>query len=105
MLRFSAESRQNASALLHGLIRRQPLSADGWHVLGDLRWNERDMEQALLCFRIASCQATSNEHYALAYGGALARNHREEESFFLARESGAEVRQLVASRWNLDQLD
>lgn len=81
MLRFSADSRQNASALLHGLIRRQPLSADGWHVLGDLRWNERDMEQALLCFRIASCQATSNEHYALAYGGALARNHREEESF------------------------
>ena len=81
MLRFSAESRQNASALLHGLIRRQPLSADGWHVLGDLRWNERDMEQALLCFRIASCQATSNEHYALAYSGALARNHREEESF------------------------
>jgi tetratricopeptide (TPR) repeat protein len=81
MLRFSAETRQNASALLHGLIRRQPLSAHGWHVLGDLRWNERDTEQALLCFRIASCQATGNEHYALAYGDALARNHREEEGF------------------------
>jgi tetratricopeptide (TPR) repeat protein len=81
MLCLSAETRQNASALLHGLIRRQPLSADCWHVLGDLRWKERDIEQALLCFRIASCQATGNEHYALAYGDALARNHREEEGF------------------------
>ena len=81
ILCLSAESRQNASALLHGLIRRQPMSAIAWHVLGDLRWKERDMEQALLCFRIASCQATGNEHYALAYGDALARNHREEEGF------------------------
>lgn len=82
MLRFSAETRQNASALLHGLIRRQPLSAEGWHVLGDLRWKERDMEGALLCFRIACCQAPGNEHHALAYGEALARNHREQEGSF-----------------------
>lgn len=81
LLRFSAETRQNAGGLLHALIRRQPLSADGWHVLGDLRWQERDMEDALLCFCIASCQATGNEHYALAYSDALARNHREEEGF------------------------
>jgi tetratricopeptide (TPR) repeat protein len=81
MLRFSAETRQNASTLLHGLIWRQPHSADGWHVLGDLCWKDRDIERALLCFRIASCQATGNEHYAIAYGDALARSHREEEGF------------------------
>jgi len=81
MLRFSAETRQNATTLLHGLVRRQPLSADGWHVLGDLRWKERATEDALLCFRIASCQATGNEHYALAYCDALIRIHREDEGF------------------------
>jgi tetratricopeptide (TPR) repeat protein len=81
MLRFSAETRQNASTLLYGLIRRQPQSADGWHVLGDLRWKDRDTEGAPLCFRISSCQAVGNEHYAVAYADALARNHREEEGF------------------------
>ncbi len=81
MLRFSAETRQNASALLYGLIRRQPLSADGWHVLGDLCSKERATKDALLCFRIASCQATGNEHYALAYCDALIRNHQEDEGF------------------------
>ena len=81
MLRYSAETLQSASALLHGLIRRQPHAADGWHVLGDLRWKERDIEGALLCFRIASCLASGNEHYAFAYGNALARNHREQEGF------------------------
>jgi cellulose synthase operon protein C len=81
MLRFSAETRRNASALLHGLIRRQPLSADGWHVLGDLSSKERATEDTLLCFRMASCQATGNEHYALAYCDALIRNHREDEGF------------------------
>jgi len=81
MLRFSAETRQRANALLYGLIRRQPHSAEGWHVLGDVRWKERDMEGALLCFRIASCQAAGNEHYAYAYSDALARNQREQEGF------------------------
>jgi tetratricopeptide (TPR) repeat protein len=81
ILSLSAETRQTASSLLHELIRRQPLSADGWHTLGDLRWRERDMEGALLCFRLASCQATGNEHYAIAYADALARNHRDEEGF------------------------
>ena len=81
MLRFSAETRQHANALLHGLIRRQPHAAEGWHVLGDARWKDRDIEGALLCFRIASCQASVNEHYAYTYGDALARNHREQEGF------------------------
>jgi predicted Zn-dependent protease len=81
ILSVSAHTRQDASSLLHELIRRQPLSADGWHILGDLRWKERDTEGALLCFRLASCQAPANEHYAISYADALARNHREEEGF------------------------
>lgn len=80
-LRFSAETRAKADALLRELIRRRPHSADGWHVFGDLCWNDRDVASALLCFRIASCQAPENEHYALAYANTLGRNHQEEEGF------------------------
>lgn len=39
------------------------------------------MEGALLCYRIASCLATSEEHYARAYADALAGEKREEEGF------------------------
>lgn len=81
LLGVSAETRPEASALLHRLISRQPQSAEGWHVLGDLHWKERDIEGALLCFRLASCQAFDNEHYAFAYCDALARNHRQNEGF------------------------
>jgi len=81
LLSVSAQTRPAASALLNGLIRRQPQSAEGWHVLGDLHWREHDIEGALLCFRLASCQASDNEHYAFAYCDALARNHRQKEGF------------------------
>jgi len=81
LLSVSAETRADASALLNGLIRRQPQSAEGWHVLGDLLSIERDIEGALLCFRLASCQASDNEHYALAYCDALAQKHRQKEGF------------------------
>jgi tetratricopeptide (TPR) repeat protein len=81
MLRFSAETCEHASSLLHTLLRRQPQSADAWHVLGDLLWKEAEKERALLCFRIASSLALANEHYALAYANTLAQSHREEDGF------------------------
>jgi predicted Zn-dependent protease len=81
LLGVSAETRPDAIALLNGLIRRQPQSAEGWHVLGDLHWRECDIEGALLCFRLASCLASDNEHYAFAYCDALARNHSQKEGF------------------------
>ena len=94
ILRFSAESCQHAGSLLHTLVRRQPQSADAWHVLGDLLWKARDMEGALLCFRLAFCLAADNEHYAFAYGDALARNHRAEEGFAVPRRRGRVIPQL-----------
>src|SRR5271155_5572530 len=78
---FSAETCEHASSLLHTLLRRQPQSADAWHVLGDLLWKEAEKERALLCFRIASSLALANEHYALAYANTLAQSHREEDGF------------------------
>ncbi len=80
-LGLSAATRPEAQSRLHGLLRRQPQSADGWHVLADLEWREHETEKSLLCYRIGSCLALSNDHYAIAYADALAKNHREEEGF------------------------
>ncbi|HTT19509.1 MAG TPA: tetratricopeptide repeat protein [Candidatus Sulfotelmatobacter sp.] len=81
LLSISAETRPDARALLNGLIRRQPQSAEGWHVLGDLHRKQHDIEGALLCYRLASCQASENEHFALTYCDALARNNKQQEGF------------------------
>jgi predicted Zn-dependent protease len=79
LLSVSAEARPEARAMLNGLIGRQPQSAEGWHVLGDLHRKERNFESSLLCFRLASCRASDNEHYAFSYCDALARNDRLDE--------------------------
>ena len=81
LLRLSAETRDQAELLLHSLIRRQSTSAGAWHNLGDLLWQKCDIEGALLCYRLASCLATSDEHYARAYADGLADEKREEEAF------------------------
>jgi cellulose synthase operon protein C len=81
LLHYSAATRERASSLLHTLIRRAPTSAEAWHVLADLLWSQRDVDAALLAYRLASCQAVVNEHYALAYSDALGAVHREEEGF------------------------
>ena len=79
LLRQSAETLEHARSLLHGLIRHSPMSADAWHVLADLLWKERANDDALLAYRLAACQAVSNEHYALSYCDTLCMAHREEE--------------------------
>jgi predicted Zn-dependent protease len=81
LLRLSAETRDQAESLLHTLIRRQGNSAGAWHNLGDLLCQKRDMEGTLLCYRIASCLANSDEHYARAYADGLADEKREAEGF------------------------
>ena len=80
LLRLSAETRCQGKLLLHSLLRRHPMSAGAWHVLADLLWQEREFEESLLSFRLASCLATSNEHYARAYAEALAGNNRIPEA-------------------------
>jgi tetratricopeptide (TPR) repeat protein len=79
LLRLSAATRDQAEAMLHALLRRQPASAGAWHVLADLLTQKPDPDGALLCHRLASCLAGSDEHYAQAYADALAARKREEE--------------------------
>ena len=79
LLRASAETREQARTLLHGVIARESSCAQAWHVLGDLLWDERDLEGAVLAYRIAAGLAASSEHYARAYCDALANVGRQEE--------------------------
>jgi predicted Zn-dependent protease len=79
LLRASAETREQARTLLHGVIAREGSCAQAWHALGDLLWEERDLEGAVLGYRIAAGLADSSEHYARAYCDALANVARQEE--------------------------
>jgi predicted Zn-dependent protease len=79
LLRFSSETRSKADSLLRYALRHHGHSAAAWHVLADLRWEQRDFESALLAYRIASTLGEHDEHYARAYANALSQNGRQNE--------------------------
>jgi len=79
LLRVSTETRKEAEALLHQALSRENTCAQAWHVLADLLWDERDLEGAVLAYRIAAGLAASNEHYARAYCDALGNTGKQEQ--------------------------
>ncbi|HSQ79124.1 MAG TPA: tetratricopeptide repeat protein, partial [Candidatus Bathyarchaeia archaeon] len=81
LLRRSNDTHRQAERLLLQLLRRQGASAGAWHILGDLLWQEHDLPGSLLSYRVGSCLAESDEHYALAYSYALAVDKKSEEGF------------------------
>jgi predicted Zn-dependent protease len=81
LLALSASTRPRAERLLMKIVERQRNSAGAWHSLADLLLAEGDRPGALLSFRISSCLAENNEHYARAYADALASERLEEEGF------------------------
>ena len=99
LLRLSATSRQEARLVLNSLIRRECTFAGAWHVLGDLLWHKHDTAGALLSYRLASCLASDDEHYARAYSDALREAGREDERSVLARDAGPH-----SGCWNLQPL-
>ena len=95
ILRQSAETRDTALSLLHGVLLREPTCAFAWHVLGELFWSEMDSSGALLAYRIAASLADSWEHYARAYCDALGNCGRVKEGFEWLEER---VRRFGSSR-------
>jgi tetratricopeptide (TPR) repeat protein len=88
ILRHSASAREKARSLLKSVLRRQIYSAEAWHALADLLQDEGDTDGALLAYRLASCLADINDHYARAYVGALVDAGRETEGLqWLARRT------------------
>ncbi len=79
LLRTSAETHETARSLLNDVLLRESSCAQTWHVLGDLLWEDRDIQGALLAYRIAAGLAASHEHYARAYCDALCYAARKDE--------------------------
>lgn len=80
ILRLSAETREEARQLLNRVIKlHDGTFAQAWHVLGDLLWDEYDVEGYLLAYRLASCLSLNAEHYARSYCEALGNADRKEE--------------------------
>ncbi len=79
LLRSSNETRRQGSSLLHSLLRRYVSCGPAWHVIGDLLWNDRDREGALLGYRIGAYLQDRSEHYAQAYCDALCQMGREHD--------------------------
>jgi len=81
LLRLSGATSSKAKALFLGVVGSASYCASAWHNLADLLWTERDIAGALLGYRIASCLADRNDHYARAYSDALGLLGRQEEGF------------------------
>ncbi len=81
LLRLSGATSGKARSLFRSLIARANSCASAWHNFADLLWDEQERESALLAYRVASCLADRNEHYARSYADALAKMDREEEGF------------------------
>jgi tetratricopeptide (TPR) repeat protein len=79
LLRLSTATRHEAEVLLRSVLRVNWSAASAWHVLADLRWDERRISEALLAFSIASFLAPHNEHYARAYVDVLLHEGRAQE--------------------------
>ena len=79
MLRGSSATRREAANLLRSVLRGNWTSAAAWHVLADLRWDQRRVGEALLAYSIASFLAPHHEHYARAYVDVLWQEGRGDE--------------------------
>ncbi len=79
LLRESAATKEYARTLLYGVLAREGSCAQAWHTLGDLLWDERDCDGAVLAYRLAAALAANNEHYARAYSYALGNLGRQHE--------------------------
>ena len=79
LLGQSATHFDEALARLHGALWRGPYHGEIYHYYGDLLWQLRRKDEALLAYRIASCLELENDHYAEAYAWALKKCGRLEE--------------------------
>lgn len=75
----SAPTRKKGLHLLRLAPSRDQSQAETWHVLGDLLWQMREVENMLLAYRFASCLESTNERSAQSYADALHEMKREKQ--------------------------
>ncbi len=112
---LGAEARESARAkrLLRSALRREPLDALTYSMLGTREWNERSFDRALELLRIAACLDETNEDFAQTYFAASVARGRRAEALALLRgrfrrfaaKSGFPGRTLFLALEQLQRLD
>lgn len=108
---LSEDSRQHRRALrmLHRSLRARPTEPSNFHALANIRWAQRNFDEALALYRFAACLKETEEHFVRSYFIAARHLRRREEAFkFLTRRferfgrrSGAPARTLS---WAYEQV-
>lgn len=71
---------QETQALLHDILRRQPMSAAAWWTRAGVHWDSLEREEAFDCYRLCLCLADKVEGYAASYFKAARFLRREQEA-------------------------
>ena len=79
-LGLSAEGSLRATGLLRELIRREPVEAEAYHVLGDVLWRHGKVREAEYAFHVAACLHDIDDHYARTLADIMRYQGREAEA-------------------------
>ncbi|MBL8190131.1 MAG: tetratricopeptide repeat protein [Acidobacteria bacterium] len=85
---LSEDARQHKEALrlLHKTLRSRPLDANSFYQLANIRWSQRQFDEALPLYRFAACLKDINEQYVQGYFIAARHLRRTQEAMeFLAQ--------------------
>ncbi|MBS1791823.1 MAG: tetratricopeptide repeat protein [Acidobacteria bacterium] len=82
---LSEDARQNKETLrlLHRALRARPLDAGSFHQLANVRWAQRQFDEALALYRFAACLKDTNEQYTQSYFIAARHLRRTQEAIDL----------------------
>lgn len=85
---LSEDARQHKEVLrlLHKTLRSRPLDANSFYQLANIRWSQRQFDEALPLYRFAACLKDVNEQYVQSYFIAARHLRRTQEAMeFLAQ--------------------
>ena len=79
---LSEDARQHKEALrlLHKTLRSRPLDASSFYQLANIRWSQRQFDEALPLYRFAACLKDVNEQYVQSYFIAARHLRRTQEA-------------------------
>ncbi|HQR33916.1 MAG TPA: tetratricopeptide repeat protein [Blastocatellia bacterium] len=82
---LSEDARQNKETLrlLHRALRARSLDAGNFHLLANVRWSQRQFEEALPLYRFATCLKDTSEQYVQSYFIAARHLRRTQEAIDL----------------------
>ncbi len=84
---------------LHKVLSVTPTDGAAWHALGGVHWLCGRQQEALDCYRIASCLQYTNEHYAESYVSGSRVTRRGEEGLDHLRRRAAQLGSRAAAPW------